>query len=442
MFRSLDDLRGIHRGADIYVIGSAASVGFIDPEFFEDRITIGVNDVYRRIPTTYTVRKGSLNAQAAADSGIPLILAEFDCGNHACPQNNIEGAIYFSHADNGGGHDVDLSVIGSGKLLVSLSTLGTAMHLACEMGAGAVYLVGVDGGTINGELHYPGYDLQPTDRSFYKRFIPEHLEQARRIRDALQAHYGCRIVSLSPFVGLTTDGNRWESAETPPACRHCRSADTVYRCLAGHARFFECARCGCMTSDLEYRDVSAIYQNAGYIGHQQVSMDALRLHCSNNVDWLDADLPERSALDVGCNEGAMMQRLESDGWDVRGWDVNPLLAGDRVTIGTEFSAVEIGRRFGAVISRETIEHVPDHRGHLRELAAAVLPGGVLQIQTPRPHPNYADPIAYQHSHLILIDPAAMRGMLIDVGLTIERHHLWENGQLWQARKPHSGAVTP
>ena len=44
--RYLPEYKNFHQGADIYVIGSGTSTELIHPSFFENKITIGVNQVY------------------------------------------------------------------------------------------------------------------------------------------------------------------------------------------------------------------------------------------------------------------------------------------------------------------------------------------------------------------------------------------------------------
>tara|TARA_Y100000768_G_scaffold383241_1_gene365025 strand:+ start:323 stop:1240 length:918 start_codon:yes stop_codon:yes gene_type:complete len=55
--RELKDFKNIHENEDIYVLASGKSVDFIDNSFFENKIIIGINQVYKKIPCQYLVRK-------------------------------------------------------------------------------------------------------------------------------------------------------------------------------------------------------------------------------------------------------------------------------------------------------------------------------------------------------------------------------------------------
>lgn len=53
----LSDYKNIHTGEDIYIIASGKSLDFLDKSFFENKITIGVNQSYKYIEPQYLVRK-------------------------------------------------------------------------------------------------------------------------------------------------------------------------------------------------------------------------------------------------------------------------------------------------------------------------------------------------------------------------------------------------
>ena len=48
MKRPITELKDTHKGEDVWIIGSGSSMDYIDPSFFDNKITIGVNDVYKK----------------------------------------------------------------------------------------------------------------------------------------------------------------------------------------------------------------------------------------------------------------------------------------------------------------------------------------------------------------------------------------------------------
>lgn len=55
--KKLSSYKNIHLNSDIYVIGSGKSLDFLDKSFFDNKITIGVNQSYQYIQPMYLVRK-------------------------------------------------------------------------------------------------------------------------------------------------------------------------------------------------------------------------------------------------------------------------------------------------------------------------------------------------------------------------------------------------
>jgi 2-polyprenyl-3-methyl-5-hydroxy-6-metoxy-1,4-benzoquinol methylase len=232
-------------------------------------------------------------------------------------------------------------------------------------------------------------------------------------------------------------------------CRFCAGQDLQWLIHDVLASFYRCRNCGCDSSDRQYDDVKHTYFASDYVAcHERFGtrFDDLLVHCSTNIDTLNAaTVPEKSVLDVGCLEGAAMKRLTTDGWDVWGFDVIPevpllVSASTGVPVGNfrvapEFTASLFPKQFGAILSREVIEHVPDVRSHMKELLAATLPGGVIQIQTPRPcDPQLGKSVVYQDAHLLLMTPDALQMLLREHGLVVETSLIWDRGHYYQARK--------
>lgn len=213
----ITELKSKHAGADIWVIVSGPSMEYVDPEFFRNKIVIGVNQVFRRFPCTYLVRKDAEHAEEAALTGIPLIIAEHDGGGHANPKNEVPvDAWFFEHPDLDEGRilQIDdtsaLDVIGTDRLIVSHSTVTTAMHMAAYLGAANIILCGCDGGAIDGKIHYPSYynpELEKIDDAFYRGWVRIIMFQTYQVRARLQKVYGCRIYTLNPFLGFLLDGH-------------------------------------------------------------------------------------------------------------------------------------------------------------------------------------------------------------------------------------------
>lgn len=83
--------------------------------------------------------------------------------------------------------------------------------------------------------------------------------------------------------------------------------------------------------------------------------------------------PEGRGLNVGCGEARLDRRLVN-------LDLARTPAVDLVADGLRLPFP--GARFDLVISQETVEHLPDPFGAVREMARVLRPGGMLHLQAP------------------------------------------------------------
>ena len=208
--KPITELKNIHEGHDIYVVASGASAGFIEPSFFDNKLAIGVNQVWRRFPNLdYIVRKDSNTMESARLAkkmlDFKLIVSEHNCGTLKYEKNG--GAdFYFEHLDNKL-DKIDLSVIGTDKIVVSYSTITSAIHIAAYMGAANIILVGHDCGMLDGKANFPGYPEPPTGQPFYDKFLSLIEPATLALRAKIQAFYGCNIYSLNPFINFGLEGH-------------------------------------------------------------------------------------------------------------------------------------------------------------------------------------------------------------------------------------------
>ena len=211
-------LRDLHRGEDAYVLGSGASLDYLDPAFFDGRLTIACNEVALRWrPTRYVVTKYHGLAHRAANllPDATVVVSRFQHGNrnereaHGLPPN----AAVFDHPHNQGD---DFSAITDwpndpDQLVVSWSTITTAMHLAAHMGAANIIIVGHDCGSLDGRSHVTGYP-EPENRGQWLPYPDEAAWLARieldsiAVRERLRDLYGVRTYSLSPFLNYGLEG--------------------------------------------------------------------------------------------------------------------------------------------------------------------------------------------------------------------------------------------
>lgn len=144
--------------------------------------------------------------------------------------------------------------------------------------------------------------------------------------------------------------------------------------------------------------------------------------------------PGARVLDIGCGDGRHIAVAASRGCRAVGldYDVGELRrARERVASGVEFVAADASRlpfrtaAFDAVICTETLEHLPDDRGAVREIARVLRPGGLLLGAVPS---HFTELVYWTLSrgyhdtpggHVRIYRPQALASMLERSGLRLQ-----------------------
>lgn len=104
--------------------------------------------------------------------------------------------------------------------------------------------------------------------------------------------------------------------------------------------------------------------------------------------WLEEFCPDGKVLDIGCGTGALLQTLQSKR-EASGVDFSPLALEFCHTRGLtnlfEADAQELplpDASFQAVVTLDTLEHVPDDVKAMNEICRVLEPGGIVIINVP------------------------------------------------------------
>ena len=226
----------MHKGETIYIVGSGKSIDYYDKSFFKDKITIGINQVFLHIQCTYSIRKelamlSSVLMQADRSSSSETVHF-VSCGN--CGQSNQDNfklvqnlqdagkmdssriCVYLHNRNVERVHEKDFEMTNAQDrcLLVSHSTLTSALHLAAKMGAKTIVLVGCEGCAIDGEVNFEGYHTDdtiriahPSGKSGYVKWLDVIQYDTLELKKMLFDAYGCHVVSALPFTNLRFDGH-------------------------------------------------------------------------------------------------------------------------------------------------------------------------------------------------------------------------------------------
>ncbi len=197
-------LKGTFKGDDVYVIGGGKSLDYYPKDFFNGRHVMAVNQASKIIKSDYIVRKENTSI-----CDVPVIVSQYRAGCLDLTENEADYIFEHNHntlskIDTGGLHP------GGDKIVVSWSTITSAIHLAAYMGAGAVFLAGHDCATIDGSQVANGYYdgvSRLTQEQDYTEWLNVIAPQTIFMRDYLRDQYNIPLISLSPFIGLKNEGH-------------------------------------------------------------------------------------------------------------------------------------------------------------------------------------------------------------------------------------------
>lgn len=216
MEHNLGKPKNRHRGQTIFVLGSGPSLGFVDPDFFIDKIVVGVNQVTEFFPvrpqfvfshhwpaiadlavrakkTTFVVNDRNWPDMVRWKDNIPRNVLLHKPRDYRNSQRAFDP---FSQKDDPRHNN----------LMFGSSSAHGAIHLAAALGARHIMLVGVDNASIDGKWNF---DTYPSPANLYPTETYEaHL---RLVKDWIYRRFGTPIYSLNPFLNLRAEGQLVET---------------------------------------------------------------------------------------------------------------------------------------------------------------------------------------------------------------------------------------
>jgi len=160
----IQKLKNKYKG-DIWVLGSGAQMDMYTPDFFKDKITIGVNLIYKKFPCKYVLIRHYKAMQEAVKDKQIVVSPDFSCDADGLPTK-----------------------LGKYKFADELMQCGfssmTAIDLARYMGADRIIILGCEGYGNYTEGYPSDWTSKPgLNRTRYKMGIMiEEIENKYKIR--------------------------------------------------------------------------------------------------------------------------------------------------------------------------------------------------------------------------------------------------------------------
>ena len=225
MVASISTHKNTYAGAEIYCLGAGASLNYLDPAYFADKLVVAVNESAQAFgikPLAIVLKehRESLAMAYSAFPDVPLIVSRWPYGDpnrgfpplEETPYASIPTVAVFDHeANQSGAFDAERDwPTDPDALVVSMSTITSAMHFAAYLGAKTIILVGHDCGQVGTEGPYvKGYGQAEAQMGYAPQqlaWLTSIERQSRAVKAQLVARYGVSVLSLSPFLSPHMDG--------------------------------------------------------------------------------------------------------------------------------------------------------------------------------------------------------------------------------------------
>lgn len=154
--QQLDGLRDRHHAAEIWVLGSGPSL--VRATIPDDAVIVGVNLVGLLRRVDYAVVKHHCDVEPLLARDVVVVVSKRDCGFGHTRQLSpalAKRCCVFEHLPN------QCRAFswprGESMLVVSWSTITSALHFAAHLGAARIVITGHDCGAVDGRWHVNGY---------------------------------------------------------------------------------------------------------------------------------------------------------------------------------------------------------------------------------------------------------------------------------------------
>jgi hypothetical protein len=220
--KKIQEIYGRHPGSDIYIVGTGTSLRVFPLAFLKDKITIGLNQSWKVLDTTYAITMmPKLNIPEFIEGepghpGITWVTKPSKVKGQCTPDEVAYAEDHFYGFENDGrasmtgldepsetGRVLDWVLHPNpDKLYLWTSISQSAMNLAANMGAKNIILVGCDNGAIDGNHHAHDQHTMWKGESPDVRYM-QYYEGVAEVRATLRMR-GVNVVNMNPF--LKVDG--------------------------------------------------------------------------------------------------------------------------------------------------------------------------------------------------------------------------------------------
>ena len=243
--------------------------------------------------------------------------------------------------------------------------------------------------------------------------------------------------------------------KTVRACAACGSSDAQSMGIKNELEILSCRRCSTVyTPYLPWYSSEVYYET--YYWDQNLEPPAF---VQSRLEEIVAEFaPYRQTnrlLDIGCGAGNLLRAARNGGWEAQGLDVAVNAAKHVRELGFEVFHGELrdaqfpGAHFDVITAAELLEHLPDPRAELKEIARLLRPGGLFWTTTPHARGLAARVLGLKWrcisppEHLQLFSANGLKSLMLDVGFREIRVQTTGSNpiEIWNAARRKKAPVT-
>lgn len=215
--------------------------------------------------------------------------------------------------------------------------------------------------------------------------------------------------------------------KTVRACAACASNDAVSLGKKNGLEILSCRKCSSVYTPYSPWYSSEFYYETYYWDQNLEPPPFVQTRLQEIVGEFAPYRHTNRLLDLGCGAGNLLLAARQNGWEAQGLDVSPQAVKHVRELGFEVFQGELpnarlpSEQFDVITAAELLEHLPDPRSELKEIARLLRPGGLLWTTTPHARGLSARLLRLKWrciappEHLQLFSVNGLKSLLLDIG---------------------------
>lgn len=211
------------------------------------------------------------------------------------------------------------------------------------------------------------------------------------------------------------------------ACAACASNDAVSLGKKSGLEVVSCRQCSSVYTPYSPWYSSEFYYETYYWDQNLEPPAFVQTRLQEIVAEFSPYRQTNRLLDLGCGAGNLLVAARDAGWEAQGLDVSPRAVKHVRELGFEVFQGELrdaqlpSEQFDVITAAELLEHLPDPRAELKEIARLLRPGGLFWTTTPHARGLSARVLGLKWrcvtppEHLQLFSINGLKSLLLEIG---------------------------